>query len=240
MQDPDKTPMTLPPIAVDLDDTWVESLALLARLTTRVILLLPLWLFRGIGHHKRAIAQRARLQLNYLHYLDPQVRFLRQEQARGWCLVPATAADSCAADAAARHLQPFDQVPATGGKTNLKGQAKLETIRAHHGGNFAHTGDSAADLPIWIGCEKAILVCASTSTTAPMSQSGLAESEFAGSYASKGGAGGLSTWFNSLRVRQMGQERAALRDLPSKTSLAGKVRRENINYAAFNSLCAQA
>ena len=208
MQETGETPTTLLPIAIDLDgtlvatDTLFESIVLLARRAPLAMLLLPLWLTRGLAYFKRAIAQRAGLRVTNLPYREPLLTFLRQERARGRRLVLATAADSSVADAVAQHLNLFDHVLSSDGLTNLKGQAKLQAIRAHLGADFVYAGDSAADLPIWKGCGKAILVGASASIAVQVRQGCEVEQEFAVAAAGAGHAGRINMWLQALRVHQ--------------------------------------
>ena len=75
--------------------------------------------------------------------------YLRAEKALGRQIILATAAHASIARKIAEHLDLFDQVLATESGHNLKGVAKLQSIRAEVGEKFAYAGDSTADLPIW-------------------------------------------------------------------------------------------
>jgi hypothetical protein len=63
------------------------------------------------------------------------------------------------AEAVAQHLDLFDRVLASDGRTNLTGRAKLAAIRGSVGGiPFTYIGNSRVDLAVWREAASAICV----------------------------------------------------------------------------------
>ena len=152
------------PLVVDLDgslvrtDTLLECVLALAKHPLRLVRAL-FALRHGKARLKQALAAAADLDAAQLPYNQPLLAYLREEQAAGRMLVLATAADRTTAQAVARHLDLFDRVLASDGRTNLSGHAKLAAIRDSLGGvPFTYIGDSAADLAVWREAETGICV----------------------------------------------------------------------------------
>jgi phosphoserine phosphatase len=139
-------------------DLLLESTALLLRDKPWMALALPFWTLQGRATVKRRIAERVKLAADTLPYNGEVLRWLREEKAKGRCLVLATAAEMQLATAVADHAGLFDHVLGSDGKQNLKGAKKLDALRARYGADFDYAGDSSADLPIWRICREAILV----------------------------------------------------------------------------------
>jgi 4-hydroxybenzoate polyprenyltransferase len=74
-------------------------------------------------------------------------------------LVLVTAADRRIAEALAARTDLFDEVLASDGVLNLKGQAKATALVARFGqGGFDYVGDARVDLPVWQAARQAIVV----------------------------------------------------------------------------------
>lgn len=153
---------------VDLDGTvlrtdmlW-ESLFSAVKQDPRILVKLAPWALGGRARLKRALASRAAPDHDGLPYRADVLDFLRAEKARGRTLVLATAGDALLAQQIADHLELFDDVLASDGRTNLKGSAKLTAIesycRRHGFGEFAYIGDAEADLAVWSGARDAYVV----------------------------------------------------------------------------------
>src|SRR5205823_12296239 len=82
----------------------------------------------------------------------------REMKEQGHRLVLATAADEGLARRVSEHLLLFDDVVASDGRSNLKGEGKLRAIRRLVGTEFVYAGDSRADRPIWRAAGHAGLV----------------------------------------------------------------------------------
>ena len=153
------------PLCVDLDGTLIatdllwESLFAMIRKRPMDAVRLPFWLLEGRANLKRRIAQRVVIDAKTLPYRDEVVGFLKDEKSRGRHLVLATAADRQLAEGVAEHLDVFDEVIASDNGRNFKGREKLLALQERFGASgFDYLGDSPADLPIWEGARKTLLV----------------------------------------------------------------------------------
>lgn len=116
---------------------------------------------------KRSVAMAAALDPALLPYHQGLLAYLRQQKAAGRRLILVTAADISVAEPIAAHLGLFDEVIASDGETNLKGELKAKVLVQRFGHNgFAYVGDSDADLSVWQFAESGILVNARKSTAA--------------------------------------------------------------------------
>ena len=154
------------PLVVDLDgslvctDTLFECILVLVRHPLRLLFALSA-LRHGKARLKEALAAAADLDAGRLPYNRELLAYLRAERARGRLLVLATGADRKMAEAVARHLDLFDRVLASDGRTNLTGRAKLAAIRGSIGGiPFTYIGNSRVDLAVWR--EAASGICVNT------------------------------------------------------------------------------
>jgi phosphoserine phosphatase len=143
------------PLVVDLDgslvctDTLIECILVLARRPLSLLRALSA-LRHGKARLKQALALAADLDAGRLPYHRELLAYLRGERARGRLLVLATGADRKTAQAVAQHLDLFDRVLASDGRTNLTGRTKLAAIRdSLDGAPFSYVGNSRADLAVW-------------------------------------------------------------------------------------------
>jgi len=159
---------------VDLDGTLIATDLLweaLFRLVARRPWELPrvlLGLREGKAAFKRRVAERVAFDpatLPYLPYRSELLEIVRASRARGARVVLATASDERLAHPVARHLGLFDAVLASDGRVNLAGAEKRRAIELDAGdAGFEYAGNSAADLGIWSGARRAILVDPSRET----------------------------------------------------------------------------
>jgi phosphoserine phosphatase len=152
------------PLVVDLDgslvctDTLFECVLVLARHPLRLLSALSA-LRHGKARLKEALAGAADLDAALLPYNRELLGYLRAERARGRLLVLATGADRKMAEAVAQHLDLFDRVLASDGRTNLTGRAKLAAIRGSVGdAPFSYIGNSRVDLAVWREAASGIVV----------------------------------------------------------------------------------
>ena len=168
-----------PPLVVDLDgtltptDTLIESIVTLVKHSPLYVFKLVLWLFAGRAQFKRQIAVHSHFTPANLPWQPELLAYLHEQRAQGRQLILATAADDQIAQAVARNIGLFDLVIASDGLHNLKGRTKLEAIQKAVGPRFVYAGDSAADLPIWLAADAAILVGASSSVCSAVAASGI-------------------------------------------------------------------
>ena len=160
------------PLCVDLDgtlvrsDTLIEGLFGLSRRWQIVKGLVRLGT-TGKAAFKQCIMQSAALDPALLPYNHELVAYLRTQKAAGRRLVLATAADLSIARSIADHLQLFDEVVASNGVDNLKGEAKASAlVRLFGVKGFAYAGDSRSDLAVWSVACSGVIVNASAGVEA--------------------------------------------------------------------------
>lgn len=176
MADPSPdNPTPMRPLIVDLDGTLVATDTLhelLLELAGRHPFDLPKAFFAlttGRAGFKAALAELAQLDPAALPYRQEVLSLIREARNQGRPVVLASASHANTVEAIAKHLDLFDAVISTDGKSNRKGSAKLAAIRdllTERGWDerFDYIGDEIADLPIWAESHTAYLVqvCHST------------------------------------------------------------------------------
>src|ERR1700730_7647277 len=134
-------PAPLPPLCVDLDHTLIktdllyESLVLLAKRNTAALLALPFWLLRGRSFLKRQVALRVQPEVHYLPFRTDLIEFLRGEKSRGRRILLVSAADQVLARSVESHLGLFDDIIASDGMRNVKGNYKALILEERFGKN---------------------------------------------------------------------------------------------------------
>ena len=94
-----------------------------------------------------------------LPYNEELIEYLRAEKARGRRLVLATAADGAVARSVASHLGLFDEVIASDGAHNLKGENKAASLVERFGEKgFSYAGNARSDLAVWAHAKAAVIV----------------------------------------------------------------------------------
>lgn len=192
-------------ICVDLDGTLVrsdtlwEQVALLLKTRLLLAFLLPFWLLAGKAQLKARIARSVSLDPAALPYHQPLLAYLRQRRAAGDRLILATGANQAVARAVADHLDLFDEVLASDQTTNLTGGRKLAALQAHFPGQpLAYAGNGPRDLPVWRGCQRAILVDAPRRLAAQVQSAGVPGLAIDLPHR----RGPLKVWLKALRVQQ--------------------------------------
>ena len=116
-------------------------------------------LARGRAALKAALAERAAIVPATLPYEPRVIARIEAWRAGGGRTALVTASDLRLAQSVADHLGLFDEVHGTAAGVNLKGSAKAAFLTARFGARgYDYIGDSAADLPVWAGAERAISV----------------------------------------------------------------------------------
>lgn len=156
------------PLIVDLDGTLIDgdtlhiSLQRLVRTRPWLVPTLPFMALRGRAGLKAFVSRHVSLDPARLPYRADVVEFVRRERATGRRVLLATAADRNVAHAVAAHLALFDEVLASDGRHNAKGDGKVESIRGLLGDvEFDYIGDSLPDVPVFQAARKSYLVCPS-------------------------------------------------------------------------------
>jgi 4-hydroxybenzoate polyprenyltransferase len=153
------------PLCVDLDGTLVRSNVLVETLVGAlkqqplVVFAVPFWLARGRAALKRELAARADIDVSRLPYDDKVLADIRRERLAGRSVYLATAADEAIARRIADHLGLFDDVVASNGRENLKGEAKARALAARFGEKgFDYVGNDRHDVAVWNRAREAIRV----------------------------------------------------------------------------------
>ena len=137
---------------------WESLVRLLKRNPLYVFLILSWW-SRGRAVLKAEVASRASLDVATLPFNQPLIDFLRIEKSAGRRLILATASDCQLARQIANHLELFDEVLASDGRTNLRGKNKVALLVERFGrGGFDYAGNSSVDLPVWEQARHAMVV----------------------------------------------------------------------------------
>ncbi|WP_339858676.1 UbiA family prenyltransferase [Pseudohongiella acticola] len=153
------------PLVVDLDGTLIhtdmlhESALKVLRERPWATLSIPVWMARGKAVLKQHLAKQAQINPASLPYNEELLVWLRQQKNAGRRLVLCTAADQVIAQGIAEHLQLFDEVMASDGKTNLSGANKADALTARFAETgFVYVGNCDKDLPVWSVAHSAVVV----------------------------------------------------------------------------------
>jgi 4-hydroxybenzoate polyprenyltransferase len=188
---------------VDLDGTLIrtdmlhESALRVMRDNPLDVLRIPYWLTHGKAVLKRNLADRAELNPASLPYNQDLIDWLKIQRANGRPLILCTASDHSIAHAIAEHLGLFDEVMASNGRLNLAGRNKAAALEERFGrGGFDYVGNSSADLHVWQGARRAIVVSASAGLAREAALLCEVELEIPGPTL------GLGAWRRVLRMHQ--------------------------------------
>lgn len=153
------------PFCVDLDGTLVktdllwEGLFLLLRKSPGALFSVPFWLWKGIATLKYEIARRAPPACELLPYRSEILALIHQAQVHKRHIVLVSAAHESLAAQVAEHLGCFNEVIATRGPLNLKGENKRAALEKRFGlKQFDYVGDTRADLPVWAAARRGFVV----------------------------------------------------------------------------------
>ncbi|MEM9403045.1 MAG: UbiA family prenyltransferase [Pseudomonadota bacterium] len=142
------------PLYVDLDgslsrtDTLHEMTILLLSKNLLYIVLLPIWLSKGIANLKQQISFRVDLDVANLPYDKRVVDIVHQARQNKSRTILLTAADQSVADSVSSHLGLFDSAIGSNGTTNMKGDRKLDFILSDSNSGFEYVGNSKEDVAI--------------------------------------------------------------------------------------------
>ena len=190
-----------PPLVVDLDgtftltDTLWESVIRVVKRAPMTLLQFPRWLRHGRAAFKEQVFKSSEWDPQTVPVNTDLLQFL-QEQRQNRKIFLATAADEGIAHAIVDRHGLFEDVLASDGRNNLKGEAKLRAIRERVGPHFSYAGDSRADVPIWRAADSAVLVGISNGTRNSLP----AELDIEGDFQRP--RAGWATWLRAIRVHQ--------------------------------------
>ena len=190
-------------IAVDLDgtltltDTLHEAIILLVRTKPYLLLMLPIWLIKGITYLKIKVAEHSEIDVTTLPYNQSLIDWLREEKLKGKEIILSTAANQKVAQAVVSHIDLFDKFIASDSQTNLKSANKRNALQERYGDKgYDYVGNSSADLKVWAGAANAILVNVSASVSKKASQIASVTRIFPSDRA------GTAVWIKALRIHQ--------------------------------------
>ena len=152
------------PLCVDLDGTLVRSDTLVEGAFSLIgdrafLAAIPRLLFAGRAKLKRYVAENAAFDPVSLPYNARFLRFVKEQKEGGRTIILVTAADRSVAQAVASHLALFDDVIASDGIRNLKGEAKAAALTERFGrGGYCYAGNDTSDVAIWRQAGAAVLV----------------------------------------------------------------------------------
>jgi apolipoprotein N-acyltransferase len=156
------------PLVVDLDGTLIktdllwESLAQWLRRNPFTLIPILFWWTSGRAYLKRRLSRRVQLNPAALPVNEKFLAWLREQKASGRKIVLATASDLQMAKPVADYFHVFDDVLASDGRTNLRGENKLKALEERFGKRgFDYAGNSSVDFAVWRGARKAVVVNAS-------------------------------------------------------------------------------
>ncbi|MBK6406832.1 MAG: UbiA family prenyltransferase [Holophagales bacterium] len=198
-------PVAEVPLVVDLDGTLVltdllhESAVLAAvRSPAAALRAVPALLRGDRAALKRRLAEAGPVDAGSLPLREELVALLAGERAKGRRLVLATAANELLARPIAARVGLFDEVLASDGARNLKGEAKRVELVARYGEKgFDYAADDRADLPVFRSARKAILVGPGVHLRAEVERAGTPVSAVL-----PGRSAVLRTLLSAMRVRQ--------------------------------------
>lgn len=156
---------------VDLDGTLItsdclwETFLLFVKKNPFNGLVAVWWLITGgKAHLKHSIAKNVTLQPSLLPYNQDVIEFIKVQKSLGATIVLATATNKSIANQIAEHIGIFDDVIASDETTNVRGSTKKELLTTYaNGQEYVYYGNSTVDLPVWSGCNHAIVVSSSQS-----------------------------------------------------------------------------
>ena len=193
------------PLVVDLDGTLVltdllheSAVSAVARAPWATLKALPSLLRGNRAALKRRLAEAGPVDAEFLPMREDLVGLLSEARAKGRRLVLATAADELLARPIAARVGLFDEVLASDGVRNLKGEEKRAALVDRFGERaFDYVGDARADLPVFRSARKAILVGPGVRLRAEVERGGTPVSAELPDR-----PGGLRAVLSALRVRQ--------------------------------------
>ncbi|MDC0520306.1 UbiA family prenyltransferase [Candidatus Pelagibacter sp.] len=188
-------------IAVDLDgtltftDTLYEGVLNLIRTKPFMLFLLPIWYAKGATYLKLKVAENSVLDVTTLPYNVPFINWLKEQKKSGKVIVLCTAANELVAHNVSKHFDFFDDVIASDKYINLKSINKRKALEAKYGEHgYDYAGNSSADVEVWAGASKAIVVNANAKVLSKASQVASVSKTFASESPS------LSIWLIALRL----------------------------------------
>lgn len=191
------------PLLVDLDGSLIKTdmlLESLVRVLSRkpwLLILIPVWLFRGKPYLKKKLAENSDIDFNVLPFRIEVVDYIKQQRDLGRKIILCTGAWQGHADSISNALGLFDQVQGTTLEHNLTGSNKAKWAVEQFGEkNFSYIGNETKDIHIWQHAATALVVSRSDSLLKNAANVATVEKNFNISGST------LSATIKSLRIHQ--------------------------------------
>jgi len=172
------------PLCVDLDGTLIQTDSLIESVLSIVsdsagLMKLPQLMTTSRAVFKQRVGALAKLAPEILPFNAELIEYLREQKLKGRRIVLATAADERTARAIVEPLDLFDDIVASNGARNLKGEEKAkELVRLYGRKGFDYAGDSRADLAVWRDADGIVIVNASAAVKREARRLGRVVAEF--------------------------------------------------------------
>ena len=154
-----------PPLCVKLENTLIltsplfESILLLVKRNPLFLMLIPLWLCRGLAVLKAEVASRVTPDPDSLPYNHELIAWLKAERTAGRTIWLCADSDELPAARIAQHLRLFEGVLASNRHINFGTSAKASRLVAQFGcGGFDYCGGERGELVIWKQARNAVIV----------------------------------------------------------------------------------
>ena len=148
-----------------------------------------------MAHLKLKVAENSVLDVTTLPYNIPFIDWLKEQKKSGKVIVLCTAANKLVAHNVSKHFDFFDDVIASDESINLISINKRKALEAKYGEHgYDYAGNSSADVEVWAGASKAIVVNANAKVLSKASQVASVSKTFASESPS------LSIWLIALRL----------------------------------------
>ncbi len=191
------------PLVVDLDGTLVktdmlyESLLGVVHHSPFKAFGLLNHLIKGKAQLKQYLAGHFSFQPALLPFDKSFVNWLKERKNAGQSLILCTATDSRIAGKIAAYLGIFDEVIASDGSVNMKGDNKVNLLEERFGRKgFDYCGNDFADLPVWAAARRVIVVNAREQVLAEV------EKKYSIYHIFSGKDLGKRTWLRAVRSHQ--------------------------------------
>jgi len=153
------------PICIDLDKTLVktdllqEAIVGLIKSNPINILLIFVWISKGLVHFKNQVFSKSNINFATLPYNQDLIAYIKQLKENGSKIYLVTASVQAIADGVGKELGIFDACYGTREDYNLKGSYKKAFLIENFGDkNYIYAGDSKADLKVWTNAAGAIVI----------------------------------------------------------------------------------
>lgn len=196
--------MTDRPLLVDLDgsllktDSLIELLLLAIKSNILILLLVPFWILKGKAVLKKALFERAIINIESLPYNDKVITYLENQHQNGRRIILCTGTWYKLAQKIKEHFNWIDDYKATDDTKNLTGKNKQDwAIKTFEVNGYDYLGNSNVDIPVWETAHSCIVVGTSRLRDKCDKNKEIHVEEFI-----KANDFSIRTWLKALRIHQ--------------------------------------